>query len=405
MLYLEHFGVTDAGRVRKNNEDSLLVGEGRDETLFVVADGIGGFEAGEVASGITIDALRELAPGDSFDEAVQEANRRILAAARGDDKLSGMGTTIVAVRFGGTRSEPVAEVAHVGDSRVYLVRDGELEPVTEDHSLVAELVRSGDLTRDQAQDHPQRNLITRALGAEDRVQVDTALLSVGAGDRFILCSDGLSDMVPDGRISALVAEGPGSPEQTAGRLLEAALEAGGSDNITIVVVDVKDQADGESAPPAPPPAARDGDTQGLEPVAPPPQPDGGDGRERASEASAQRPRRGRVSSSERRKRGGGIGKKIGRVVRALAAVAAVLLVLSPAYLWGSSRYYLAFDGDEVVAYRGLPYAPLGVELNEEWRRPGLTRSEVKEPYVARIESRRLSDRTQVENALRDLGRE
>ena len=155
MLFLEPFGATDAGKVRANNEDALLVGEGRDETLFVVADGIGGFEAGEVASRIAVDVLRELEPGASFEAAIREANRRILAVGRGDERLSGMGTTIVATRFGGTREEPVAEIAHVGDSRAYLLRGGSLRPLTEDHSLVAELVRSGDLTRDQAAEHPQ----------------------------------------------------------------------------------------------------------------------------------------------------------------------------------------------------------------------------------------------------------
>ena len=117
MLFLEPFGATDAGKVRRNNEDAYLVGEGRDETLFTIADGIGGFEAGEVASRIAIEALKELEPGAPFEAAIGEANRRILAFGRGDEKLSGMGTTIVAIRFGGTRERPVAEVAHVGDSR------------------------------------------------------------------------------------------------------------------------------------------------------------------------------------------------------------------------------------------------------------------------------------------------
>lgn len=399
MLYLEHYGVTDAGKVRNNNEDSLLVGEGRDETLFVVADGIGGFEAGEVASGVTIDALRELPPDGSFDDAVREANRRILAASREDEKLSGMGTTIVAVRFGGTRSEPVAEVAHVGDSRVYLVRGGDLKPLTEDHSLVAKLVRSGDLTRDQAQDHPQRNLITRALGAEENVQVDTALLPVEVGDRFVLCSDGLSDMVPDNRIADTLKEGPQGPEETAHRLLDAALEAGGADNITVVIVDVKELA----SDPEPPAERQQTGTQELHAIDPPTAAPEAPPEARSSET--ERRARGRVSSSERRKRGGGVGKKVGRVIRLLAAVAAVLLILSPAYFWGSSRYYLAFDDNEVVAYRGLPYAPFGVELNEEWRRPGLKRADVKEPYVERIESQQLNNKEQVENILRDLGRE
>ncbi|MDP8949618.1 MAG: protein phosphatase 2C domain-containing protein, partial [Actinomycetota bacterium] len=225
MLFLEPFGVTDAGKVRRNNEDALLIGEGKDETLFAVADGIGGFEAGEVASSIAVQALKELEPGAPFEAAIQEANRRILTIGRGDEKLSGMGTTIVAVRFGGTQERPVAEIAHVGDSRAYLLRGGDLKPLTEDHSLVAELVRSGELTRDQAAEHPQKNLITRALGAEDEVDVDTAVLPVEAGDRIVLCSDGLSDMVPEGQISEILADSPDDPETPARRLLSAALDA------------------------------------------------------------------------------------------------------------------------------------------------------------------------------------
>src|SRR3712207_1280395 len=157
MLVLEHHGMTDPGKVRKNNEDSLLTGEGRDETLFVVADGIGGFEAGEVASSIAIDVLKDLEPSAPLEDAIREANRRILAASRGDERLTGMGTTVVAMRFGGTQTEPLAEISHVGDSRAYLLRGGDLKPVTEDHSLVAELVRSGDLTRAQASEHPQKD--------------------------------------------------------------------------------------------------------------------------------------------------------------------------------------------------------------------------------------------------------
>src|SRR5215211_9316228 len=241
MLSLEPFGVTDAGKVRANNEDALLVGEGRDETLFAVADGIGGFEAGEVASSIAIEVLRELEPGDSFEAAIQKANRRILAVGRGDERFSGMGTTLVAVRFGGTQDEPVAQIAHVGDSRVYLLRGGDLRPLTEDHSLVAELVRSGDLTRDQAAEHPQKNLITRALGADEEVDVDTAVLPIEAGDRILLCSDGLSDMVHEARISEILLDSPEDPERAARGLLAAALDAGGNDNITVVVVDVKER--------------------------------------------------------------------------------------------------------------------------------------------------------------------
>jgi PPM family protein phosphatase len=398
MLFLEPFGATDAGKVRANNEDALLVGEGRDETLFVVADGIGGFEAGEVASRIAVDVLRELEPGASFEAAIREANRRILAVGRGDERLSGMGTTIVATRFGGTREEPVAEIAHVGDSRAYLLRGGSLRPLTEDHSLVAELVRSGDLTRDQAAEHPQKNLITRALGAEEEVEVDTVVLPVEAGDRLLLCSDGLTDMVPEANIGEILAGSPGDPEKPARTLVSAALDAGGSDNVTVVVVDVKQEAPREE---------RSGDTHEMPAIA-----RSGDGGEAPARPPAQRPPREQPQPSvgrrvprrpkaavRKRKRVG-----LGWFVRGLAAVLVVIIALTPAYLWGSSRYFLGLDGGEVVAYRGIPYAPLGVELNEEWRRTGVEGSEVKTPYRGPIEDHKLYTEGEIERVVQDLGK-
>jgi protein phosphatase len=418
MLLLEPFGVTDAGKVRRNNEDSLLVGEGKDETLFAVADGIGGFEAGEVASRIAIEVLNELEPGSSFEEAIGEANRRILAAGRGDERLSGMGTTVVAARFGGTHEEPVAEVAHVGDSRAYLLRSGDLSPVTEDHSLVAELVRSGDLTRAQAAEHPQKNLITRALGAEDDVEVDTAVLPVEAGDRFLLCSDGLTDMVPEDRISEILTESPSDPEKAARRLLSAALEAGGTDNVTVVVVDVKEHAEPpreersgtREMPAVAPPGSPPGSPHGS----PPEPPTGGSVGQSAGRTSARRTpgraRKGAARSSSKRptvarrkRRPGRASKVLGNLVRGLAAVLVIVVALTPAYLWGGSRYFFGFDGGEVVAYRGLPYAPLGIELNGEWRRTGVEESEVKEPYRDPIEDHKLYTREQAERVLGDLG--
>jgi PPM family protein phosphatase len=393
LLFLEPFGATDAGKVRQNNEDALLVGEGKDETLFAVADGIGGFEAGEVASRIAVEVLRELEPGTPFETAIAEANRRILAVGRGDERLSGMGTTVVAVRFGGTPERPVAEVAHVGDSRAYLLRGGSMRPLTEDHSLVAELVRSGDLTRDQAAEHPQKNLITRALGAEDEVDVDTAVLPVEAGDRILLCSDGLSDMVAEGRISEILAESPDDPEATARSLLSAALEAGGADNVTVVVVDLKERVAREE---------RGGDTREMPAVAPP-----GD-EVPGPRASRRQPRKRREAESRhtssraaRRKRKSG---SFGRFARGIAVVLVVVVALTPPYLWGSSRYFLGLDDGEVVAYRGLPYAPLGVELNEKWRDTSVRISEVKPPYRSPIENHRLYTREEIEPVLQDLGK-
>jgi serine/threonine protein phosphatase PrpC len=391
-LELKPFGVTHAGKVRQNNEDDLLVGEGKDETLFVVADGIGGFEAGEVASSLAVDVLKDLQPDEPFTAAIGEANRRILAAGRGDEKLSGMGTTVVAIRFGGTQREPVAEVAHVGDSRAYLMRGGDMNPITEDHSLVAELVRSGDLTRDQAAEHPQKNLITRALGADEEVDVDTAILPVEVGDRILLCSDGLSDMVSEAGISEILADSPEDPERVARGLLSAALDAGGNDNITIVVVDVKEQ-----------PAAdvrerrdrRSGGTSELLALGP-----SGQGAEARTPPRA-RPRRS--TKAARPKRSRGFWKVLGKLVRGLAIVLVLVAALTPIYLWGSSRYFFEFDEGEVVAYQGLPYAPLGIELNQEWRRPGLTESEIKEPYQRPIENHKLYTRDQAKRVLEDLG--
>ena len=391
-LELKPFGVTHAGKVRQNNEDALLVGEGKDETLFVVADGIGGCEAGEVASSLAVDVLKDLQPDEPFTAAIGEANRRILAAGRGDEKLSGMGTTVVAIRFGGTQREPVAEVAHVGDSRAYLMRGGDMNPITEDHSLVAELVRSGDLTRDQAAEHPQKNLITRALGADEEVDVDTAILPVEVGDRILLCSDGLSDMVSEAGISEILADSPEDPERVARGLLAAALDAGGNDNITIVVVDVKEQ-----------PAAdvrerrdrRSGGTSELLALGP-----SGQGAEARTPPRA-RPRRS--TKAARPKRSRGFWKGLGKLVRGLAIVLVLVAALTPIYLWGSSRYFFEFDEGEVVAYQGLPYAPLGIELNQEWRRPGLTESEIKEPYQRPIENHKLYTRDQAKRVLEDLG--
>jgi serine/threonine protein phosphatase PrpC len=397
-LELQPFGVTDAGKVRQNNEDALLVGEGEDETLFVVADGIGGFEAGEVASSLAVEVLKGLQSDEPFRAAIGEANRRIVAAGRGDEKLSGMGTTVVAIRFGGTQREPVAEVAHVGDSRAYLVRGGDMKPITEDHSLVAELVRSGDLTRDQAAEHPQKNLITRALGADEDVDVDTTVLPIEAGDRILLCSDGLSDMVSEAGISEILTDSPGDPERAARGLLSAALDAGGNDNITVIVVDVKER-------PARGPEARESrerrsrSTSEILALGPsgqavhtPPR----------SEGAPSRPRRS--ARAARRKRSRGPWNVLGKLVRGLAIVLILIIALTPAYLWGSSRYFFEFDDGEVVAYQGVPYAPLGIELNQEWRRPGLTESEIKEPYKDPIKNHKLYTRDQIERVLEDLGK-
>ncbi len=418
MLSLEHFGVTDAGKVRQNNEDALLVGDGRDPTLLVVADGIGGFEAGEVASSITVEVLKTLEPDESFEEAIQEANRRILAAARDDEKLSGMGTTIVAVRFTEEPGGSEAEVAHVGDSRAYLLRGEELRYLTEDHSLVSELIRSGELTRAEAAGHPQKNLITRALGAAEEIQVDTATLDVEAGDRLLLCSDGLSDMVPEDRIQRILAEPSGDPETAARRLLSAALDAGGSDNVTAVVADVKEHEapeghDGES-----PIEEVSGDTQEFrvaspERVAPQVGDQGGRrGGERRDPWNTTDPSRenrsGRVEEWEperepiRKRRRRRDLRSLAWLMRTIAALVVVAALLSPVYFWASTRYFLGYDNSTVVAYQGLPYNIQKLRLNVEYKRTSLKEKQVAEPYQAQIRDHKLYTKKDVDKVLGSL---
>ncbi len=369
------------------------MGEGRDQTLFAVADGIGGFEAGEVASSIAVEVLKELEPEEPFGSAIREANRRILAAARSDDKLSGMGTTVVALRFAGTREEPEVEIAHVGDSRAYLLRAGKLTALTEDHSLVAELVRSGDLTRAQAAEHPQKNLITRALGATEEVEAETDLVPVEAGDRLLLCSDGLTDLVRDGRIESILSESSGNPETPARNLVRAALEAGGKDNVTVVVADVRER----EAPAGP--ARRSGDTSEMEPIG------SSTGAEQSNRSRASRKarRKGAEASGSKRSRWRRrIGRALAWFVRAVAVVAVVALLLSPAYLWGSNRYHLGYEGEEIIIYRGLPYTVGDVELYRQWKNTGLTESDLDGPYKDRIQDHALYTKEQVEQVVKDL---
>jgi PPM family protein phosphatase len=400
-LHLDTFGATHAGKVRKNNEDSLLVGEGRDRSLFAVADGIGGFEAGEVASSIAVDVLKDLAPSDSLEEAIREANRRILESARSDEKLSGMGTTVVAARFrsagGSSSDEPLAEVSHVGDSRAYLLRGGEMKPVTEDHSLVAELVRSGDLTRAEASEHPQRNLITRALGAEEEVAVDTAVLPVEVGDRLLLCSDGLSDMVPEATIGEILSSA-NDPEGGARALVSAALDGGGADNITVVVIDVREEPAEE-----PPPPARS-DTQELR-AAPPVEDDAvpmPETRAPARDGATGRGLRGKKRDRARKQRSL-VARALAALVRWTAALVVLAALATPFYLWANSQYYLGFDGGVVVIYRGLPPEyTLGFPLYEEHQRTDLRESQVDELYRGQIVEHELKSLEEAERVVRDL---
>jgi PPM family protein phosphatase len=226
--------LTDTGRKRRRNEDSFLF----EPPLFAIADGMGGAQAGELASRLTVDALRE-GRGDGSAEQrlvglVQEANRRVYERQSSDQSASGMGTTVTVALLEGNQ----VVLGHVGDSRAYLVRDGALAQLTEDHSLVQELLRDGRLTPEEARVHPQQAVITRALGTDPDVDVDTFRVDAQPGDVFLLCSDGLSSMVGDDTILDLVERNRGDLDGAARALVDAANAGGGEDNITVICFEV-----------------------------------------------------------------------------------------------------------------------------------------------------------------------
>ena len=224
---------TDIGKLRKQNEDAAWFDEAR--AVFAVADGMGGHLAGEVASRMAIEAVQRMArenerPGiAALREAVACAHETILAHAQDHIECTGMGTTLSVLWLG----ENYAYIAHVGDSRIYRLREGSLTQITQDHSLVEELVRAGLITREQARTHPRRNIITRALGTHGENEPDMLVTDVQDGDVFLLCTDGLTGMVPDDEIERTLRDC--GMEAAADRLLALALDAGGRDNVTLIL--------------------------------------------------------------------------------------------------------------------------------------------------------------------------
>ena len=243
-------GLTHVGRQRQHNEDTYLVED--QAKLFVVADGMGGHAAGEIASRIAVDSITEFILHTKEDDgtwphaydehfkrstnrlmaAVRMANTRVLEAMRKDAKLRGMGTTVVACLADAT----TMSFAHVGDSRAYMIRDQKLSRVTNDHSWVFEQVQAGMLTEAEAEKHPLRNVITRALGGALQVTPDAQEIEMQAGDIFLLCSDGLTGMVPEDEILRLVTDSSSDLDQACQRLIDTANERGGLDNITAILV-------------------------------------------------------------------------------------------------------------------------------------------------------------------------
>jgi PPM family protein phosphatase len=223
-------GASDPGRRRRRNEDSYVL----EPPLFAVADGMGGAQAGEIASKLAASAVRG---GGDVETLIQEANRRVHQRSLEDEAASGMGTTLTVAAV----EDGTVHIGHVGDSRAYLVRQGSLEQLTQDHSLVAELVRSGKLSPEEAEAHPQRSVITRALGTDPDVDVDTFAIEPKPGDLFLLCSDGLTSMVDDDAILGLVEEHRGDLKALCKVLIKAANKGGGEDNITVVAFEIADE--------------------------------------------------------------------------------------------------------------------------------------------------------------------
>jgi len=230
---------TDTGKKRRRNEDEYVVAP----PLFAIADGMGGAQAGELASSLAAGAVRddESVSGSGerrVAELIQEANRRVYQRSSQDASASGMGTTMTVALV----EDGAVVFGHVGDSRAYLIRDGRLDQVTEDHSLVAELVRSGKLSPEEAETHPQRSVITRALGTDPDVDVDTFSIPTQAGDLFMLCSDGLTSMVEDEAILEAAEKHRDDLQAAVKALIRAANKGGGEDNITVVLFEIGDGA-------------------------------------------------------------------------------------------------------------------------------------------------------------------
>jgi protein phosphatase len=234
---MKFVGATDLGQVRLGNEDSYGFDAGR--RVAVLADGMGGLNAGEIASAAAVRAFLEAVPermtGPDLEQAAMEANRKVFEMSRDNTALGTMGTTLVACAFAAQESGGQWLFAHIGDSRAYLLRSGELERVTRDHSVVQEMLDHGLLTETEAARAPNRHIITRAIGLEAQVTADIIELEQQPGDQILLCSDGLSDMVSEADMLAILTTAE-APSVAADQLIAAANRAGGNDNISVVLI-------------------------------------------------------------------------------------------------------------------------------------------------------------------------
>jgi PPM family protein phosphatase len=436
----EHWHGSDLGLQRQGNEDNYFVRS----PLFVVADGMGGAQAGEVASEMAVEAFSPglpdgSGPGPGLRHIIEEANRHINERSRTQSGRAGMGTTVTAAHVG----EHVVTIAHVGDSRCYVVRDGEVKRITTDHSLVAELVARGKLTEEQAETHPQRSVITRALGPEPNVQVDILEEPAHAGDLFMLCSDGLTSMVREPDLVPLLV-GEDRPLADIGRGLIAAANAnGGRDNITVVLfrleeidapvgssLDTPTQAyeipnDGETneyetfsgeavAEPRQGVSRPTGHTRGTDAVRGRAS-DDAEAEYRASGTvalSAVRPRAQLIDEEEERNHAPPSPKRRRKGVRRLFSPGKLIAFGSLAGLiaafWLATRqvYFVGVDesrGNVVTLYHGLPYElPLGIELYQPVKPSGVTIQSVPPARRSTFTDHKLRSKDDAESLVRAL---
>jgi protein phosphatase len=339
---------TDVGRGRPENEDNLLVD--REHGLYAVADGMGGHQAGEVASATAIETLQEAyLGGQRLDEAVVAANAAVFAKGAHDPSMRGMGTTMTAIALQG---DSTAQLGHVGDSRAYLMRDGTVTQVTNDHSLVEQLVREGRLTPEEAQNHPQRAVVTRALGVDAQVEVDTHRLDLKPGDRLLICSDGLTNMLSDDTITQTLRR-HADPQQAADTLVDMANQAGGSDNITVVILDALSDG-GEAAAAVPEPHVVDAPEPAFEESPSP-------------------------SAPER-------GRGLRRLVLWGLPIVAVIGIAFGAVGWYARRtYFVGLSADRVTLFKGVPGGLLGWDPTID-RQTDLTTADLTEADRTDLES-------------------
>jgi protein phosphatase len=352
---VEYAGASDVGRQRETNEDALFVAP----PVFAVADGMGGARAGEVASELATKAFEEHGgsgdpPERQLTDIAQEANRRIYELARKDESRRGMGTTLTGAMVSG---QEVA-IGHVGDSRAYRLRDGSLEQLTRDHSLVAELERTGQISPEAAEHHPQKSIITRALGPEPEVEVDTYTVPARDGDVFLLSSDGLTGMVSDDELASILGKAP-SLEDAAETLVRAANQNGGKDNITVVLFRLGNDGEADD---------EEGELGAGETIAGQVSADevraaGASGPESPVTQATAKPRR-----SARRPRPLSAARPRRRPLRTLLRALVLVLVIGAVGtgLWALSRQVWFVGTDDaglVTLYRGVPYdLPFGIHL-------------------------------------------